>query len=78
MERLNINKSKFVCSLLSNHFKLSSKHFPSNEGEINKMKKVCYSPTISSLMYNMVCTMPKNIAYVASVDSSLIMVKNIG
>ena len=77
MERLNISKSKFVCSLLSNHFKLSSKHFSSNEGEINKMKKVCYSPTISSLMYNMVCTMP-NIAYVASVDSSLIMVKNIG
>ncbi|WMV44256.1 hypothetical protein MTR67_037641 [Solanum verrucosum] len=53
-----MDKAKVVNTPLSMHFKLSTRHCPSSDGEKEDMKKVPYVSAIGSLMYAMVCTRP--------------------
>jgi hypothetical protein len=66
-----MSDSKYVCSPLASHFKLSSKQCPSSDEEQNEIKKVLYAPIIDSLIYIMVCTKP-NIAYIVGIVSQFL------
>ncbi|RDX90095.1 hypothetical protein CR513_28079, partial [Mucuna pruriens] len=50
--------AKVVSNPLVTHFKLSSRHNPSNEVEKTNMSRVPYASIVGSLMYAMVCTKP--------------------
>ena len=58
LQRFNMDKAKAVSCPLANHFKLSSKQFPSTDKEKEEMKKILYASAVGSLMYAMVCTRP--------------------
>ena len=58
-----MDKAKVVNTPLAMHFKLSTRHCPSSDGEKEDMKKVPYASAVGSLMYAMVCTRP-DIAHV--------------
>lgn len=74
-----MDKVKVVNTPLTMHFKLSTKHCPSNDGEKGDMKKVPYALGVGSLMYVMVCTRT-NISYTVDIVSHffLIQEENIG
>ncbi|KAH0743072.1 hypothetical protein KY290_031065 [Solanum tuberosum] len=63
LRRFNMDKAKVVSTPLAMHFKLSTRHCPSSDGEKEDMKKVPYASAVGSLMYAMVCTRP-DIAHV--------------
>ncbi|RDX85276.1 hypothetical protein CR513_33550, partial [Mucuna pruriens] len=48
-------RQKSVSTPLATHFKLSSRHNPSNEAKKINMSKVPYASTVGSLMYAMIC-----------------------
>ena len=54
LERFHMSNSKPVCSPFASQFKPSSKQCPSNDEEIDKMKKVPYASAVGSLMYAMI------------------------
>ncbi|GJR60331.1 hypothetical protein Tco_1502493 [Tanacetum coccineum] len=60
-----LDNGKSVQMPLVGHFKLSLKHCPFRDCDVERMSKVSYANTVGSLMYLMVCTRP-DIAYVVS------------
>ena len=63
-----MDKTKYVCSPLASHFKLSSEHCSTSEKEKQEMRGVPYASAVGSLMYAMVCTRP-DIAHAVGVVS---------
>ena len=63
-----MKNEKLVNTPLAIHFKLSKKMCPKTHEEIEYMSKVCYSSTVSNLMYAMVYIRP-DIAYAVGVVS---------
>ena len=53
-----MDKAKVVSTPLAMHFKLSTRHHPSVDGEKEDMKQVPYASVVGSLLYMMVCTRP--------------------
>lgn len=51
-----MSKTKPVVSLLTSHFKFSSKKCPTSEKDQEDMQRVPYAFIVDSLMYAMVCT----------------------
>ncbi|KAI4357436.1 hypothetical protein L6164_001384 [Bauhinia variegata] len=68
LQRFHMNKAKAVSTPLANHFKLSTRHAPSNDDEKARMQHIAYRPAVGSLMYAMVCTRP-DIAHAVGVVS---------
>ncbi|XP_015163879.1 uncharacterized protein [Solanum tuberosum] len=66
--RFNMDNAKVVNTPLAMHFKLSTRHCPSSDGEKEDMKKVLYASVVGSLMYAMVCIRP-DIAHAVSIVS---------
>ncbi|KAI4305960.1 hypothetical protein L6164_029285 [Bauhinia variegata] len=58
LQRFHMNKAKAVSTPLANHFKLSTRHAPSDDDEKARMQHIPYRPAVGSLMYAMVCTRP--------------------
>ncbi|RDX81881.1 hypothetical protein CR513_37392, partial [Mucuna pruriens] len=56
LQRFHMENVKVVSTPLTTHFKLSSRHSPSNEAEKTNMSRVPYASIVGSLMYAMVCT----------------------
>ena len=73
-----MSKVKKVSIPLTGHFRLSIKQCSISEKDKEDMKKVPYVPTVSSLMYAMICT-KSDIAHAVGVVSgtSLILVRSI-
>ncbi|RDX80024.1 hypothetical protein CR513_39480, partial [Mucuna pruriens] len=63
LQRFHMENAKAMSTSLATHFKLSSRHSPSNEVEKTNMSTVLYSSVVDSLVYAMVCTRP-DIAHV--------------
>ncbi|RDX85023.1 hypothetical protein CR513_33842, partial [Mucuna pruriens] len=57
-QRFHMENAKAMNTSLATHFKLSSKHNPSNEAKKTNMSRVPYASIVSSLMYATVCTRP--------------------
>ncbi|RDX73792.1 hypothetical protein CR513_46543, partial [Mucuna pruriens] len=53
-----MENAKVMSTPLATHFKLSSRHSPSNEVEKTNMSLVLYAYVVDSLMYVMMCTRP--------------------
>ncbi|GAA0142614.1 transmembrane signal receptor [Lithospermum erythrorhizon] len=62
LQRFNMFTAKPVSCPLGTHFKLSSKHSPQKESEMEIMRGVPYASAVGSLTYAMICTRP-DIAY---------------
>ena len=56
-----------VTTLLTGHFKLSSKQCPQSPVEEEEISRVPYANAVGSLMYAMVCTRP-DLAYAVTVS----------
>ncbi|RDX80458.1 hypothetical protein CR513_38996, partial [Mucuna pruriens] len=70
LQRFHMENAKAMSTALANHFKLSSRHSPSNEAEKTNMNKVPYAYVVGSLIYAMVCTRP-DIVHVGIVSKFL-------
>ncbi|RDX71772.1 hypothetical protein CR513_48830, partial [Mucuna pruriens] len=68
LQRFHMKNAKAVRISLATHFKLCSRHNPSNEAEKNNISKVPYASTMGSLMYAMIRIRP-NIAHVVGIVS---------
>ena len=51
-----MDKTKYVCSPLAGHSKLSSKHYPTSEKEKQETKIVPYASAVGSMIYVIICT----------------------
>lgn len=69
-----MDKVKVVNTPLTMHFKLSTKHCPSSDGEKGDMKKVPYALAVDSLMYVMVCTRT-NISHAVGIVSHFFLIQ---
>jgi len=68
LERFNMAEARPVITLLTGHFKLSSKQCPQSPEEEKEMSRVPYASVVGSLMYAMVCSRP-DLAYAVSIVS---------
>ena len=75
LNKFEIVNVKEVSTSLATHFKLSKQQKPSDDTDIEYMKKVPYSSVVGSIMYAIVCTRP-DIAY--SVGLVSIFMGNLG
>ncbi|RDX98966.1 hypothetical protein CR513_18043, partial [Mucuna pruriens] len=71
LQRFHMKNVKVVSTPLATHFKLSSRHNPSNEAEKINMSRVPYASAMGSLMYAMVCTR-LDIAHAVGIVSKLL------
>ena len=51
-----MDKAKVVSTPLAMHFKFSTRHCPSSDGENEDMNHIHYASVVGSLIYAMVCT----------------------
>ncbi|RDY06369.1 hypothetical protein CR513_09626, partial [Mucuna pruriens] len=71
LRRFHMENAKRRSTLLATHFKLSSRHSPSNKVEKTNMSKVPYAFVVGSLMHAMVRTGP-DIAHVVCTVSTFL------
>ena len=68
LSKFDMITTKAVSTPLGTHFKLSKQQEPSDDADIEYMKKVPYSSVVCSIMYAIVCSKP-DIAYGVGVVS---------
>ncbi|RDX60466.1 hypothetical protein CR513_61391, partial [Mucuna pruriens] len=67
LTEFHMKNAKIVSTPLATHFKLSSRHSPSNKAEKTNVSRVPYPSIMGSLMYAMVCIGP-DIAHVVGTN----------